>query len=108
VDIDIRYFKAKVSRFLTKWKSVPEKVENQLRLIILYTDGTIIWILWSKRVHGSEEVKSSYLIEAHKIHGNKWAEIAEMIPGRYSLVYSCLSFQIRTDNAVKRSLLLRH
>ena len=29
------------------------------------------------------ETEEFVFIEAHKIHGNKWAEIAKMIPGRY-------------------------
>ena len=38
------------------------------------------------------------IFEAHKIYGNKWAEIAKLMPGRYNSVYVYLS---RTDNAVK-------
>jgi hypothetical protein len=37
-------------------------------------------------------------IQAHKHHGNKWAEIAKMIPGRYT--FSKTDFY-RTDNAIK-------
>jgi hypothetical protein len=28
------------------------------------------------------EAEEFVFIEAHKLHGNKWAEIAKMIPGR--------------------------
>ena len=29
------------------------------------------------------DVEEFVFIEGHKIHGNKWAEIAKLIPGRY-------------------------
>lgn len=32
-----------------------------------------------------EELK---LINAHRLHGNKWAEIAKVLPGRYLFLYS--------------------
>ena len=31
------------------------------------------------------------LIEAHRIHGNKWAEIAKCLPGRYNTIANFIS-----------------
>ncbi len=45
------------------------------------------------------ETEEFVFIQAHKIHGNKWAEIAKMIPGRYSA--SPFIIKYRTDNAIK-------
>ncbi len=44
------------------------------------------------------EEEEKVIFDAHKVYGNKWAEIAKLLPGRYDLTnYS----PIRTDNAVK-------
>jgi Myb-like DNA-binding domain len=31
--------------------------------------------------------EESQLINAHRLHGNKWAEIAKLMPGRFALSY---------------------
>jgi len=36
------------------------------------------------------ETEEFVFIEAHKLHGNKWAEISKLIPGRYHAKVKCL------------------
>jgi len=50
------------------------------------------------------EEEEFVFIEAHKINGNKWSEIAKMIPGRYTFFSFNHLFHLkifRTDNAIK-------
>lgn len=44
------------------------------------------------------EAEEFVFIQSHKVHGNKWAEIAKMIPGRYFILHHKM---YRTDNAIK-------
>ena len=46
------------------------------------------------------EEEEFVFIESHKINGNKWSEIAKMIPGRYTF-FSLMEEMYRTDNSIK-------
>jgi len=43
------------------------------------------------------ETEEFVFVEAHKLYGNKWADISKLIPGRFDLSINIY----RTDNAIK-------
>lgn len=95
MDLDCGSFTRKSSSFKQEWQTVQGKVKIFISHKLTTIQLLFVWFpdihnIYRWHNHLDPMVRKSpwndseefVFIEAHKLHGNKWAEIAKMIPGR--------------------------
>ena len=79
MDVHSRHTQGKGSQFKKKWEAMSgEVIEAQAHRCRWHNhlDPMVRKSPWN-------ETEEYVFIDSHKVFGNKWAEIAKMIPGRY-------------------------